>query len=301
MPASLDEEPDRSENRDDRGDDRDGGVERDARIGELVAVEAARDREEHGSEREQADEHELADQPRAVPLRGTSFHIPLIGRRAAADETCMESILIADDHPLTREALASLLGQHGFDVVGQASDGAGGDRRGRQAPPEARPPRSDDARHGRADRAAAHSRGVSRERGRRAHGLGDGREPPGGDPSRRGRLPPEERAAGAHCLVPPRRRATARQPSRARSPAACSTAFAKAAAWAACPTRSRRSSPPARSRCCLLLDEHLGTDEIAARLYISEHTVRSHVKSLLRKLGVSSRRDALERLATARR
>ena len=37
----------------------------------------------------------------------------------------------------------------------------------------------------------------------------------------------------------------------------------------------------------LLLDEHLGTDEIAQRLFISEHTVRSHVKSLLRKLGVS--------------
>ena len=45
----------------------------------------------------------------------------------------------------------------------------------------------------------------------------------------------------------------------------------------------------------LLLDEHLGTDEIAQRLFISEHTVRSHVKSLLRKLGVSSRREALER------
>ena len=44
----------------------------------------------------------------------------------------------------------------------------------------------------------------------------------------------------------------------------------------------------------LLLDEHLGTDEIAKRLFISEHTVRSHVKSLLRKLGVSSRREALE-------
>jgi len=50
----------------------------------------------------------------------------------------------------------------------------------------------------------------------------------------------------------------------------------------------------------LLLDEHLGTDEIAQRLFISEHTVRSHVKSLLKKLGVSSRREALERLDTAR-
>jgi DNA-binding CsgD family transcriptional regulator len=50
----------------------------------------------------------------------------------------------------------------------------------------------------------------------------------------------------------------------------------------------------------LLLDEHLGTDQIAGRLYISEHTVRSHVKSLLRKLGVSSRREALDALALAR-
>ncbi len=50
----------------------------------------------------------------------------------------------------------------------------------------------------------------------------------------------------------------------------------------------------------LLLDNHLGTDEIAKRLFISEHTVRSHVKSLLRKLGVSSRREALEALSTAR-
>ena len=50
----------------------------------------------------------------------------------------------------------------------------------------------------------------------------------------------------------------------------------------------------------LLLDEHLSTDQIAARLFISEHTVRSHVKSLLRKLGVSSRRQALEALGAAR-
>jgi DNA-binding NarL/FixJ family response regulator len=50
----------------------------------------------------------------------------------------------------------------------------------------------------------------------------------------------------------------------------------------------------------LLLDERLGTDEVAKRLFISEHTVRSHVKSLLRKLGVSSRCEALDALATAR-
>jgi DNA-binding NarL/FixJ family response regulator len=50
----------------------------------------------------------------------------------------------------------------------------------------------------------------------------------------------------------------------------------------------------------LLLDEHLGTDDVAARLYISEHTVRSHVKSLLRKLGVSSRQEALSALQAAR-
>jgi DNA-binding NarL/FixJ family response regulator len=50
----------------------------------------------------------------------------------------------------------------------------------------------------------------------------------------------------------------------------------------------------------LLLDDHLATDEIAKRLFISEHTVRSHVKSLLRKLRVSSRREALEALSAAR-
>src|SRR6266540_5046222 len=39
-------------------------------------------------------------------------------------ETLMaERILLVDDHPLTRSALAGLLTQHGFDVVGEASDG----------------------------------------------------------------------------------------------------------------------------------------------------------------------------------
>src|SRR5437588_415969 len=34
-----------------------------------------------------------------------------------------DSVLIVDDHPLTREALSALLTQHGFAVVGQAADG----------------------------------------------------------------------------------------------------------------------------------------------------------------------------------
>src|SRR5436853_4738215 len=34
-----------------------------------------------------------------------------------------ERILLVDDHPLTRSALAALLQQHGFEVVGEASDG----------------------------------------------------------------------------------------------------------------------------------------------------------------------------------
>src|SRR5436309_7671624 len=33
-------------------------------------------------------------------------------------------ILIVDDHPLTREALSSLLGAHGLNVIGCAADGA---------------------------------------------------------------------------------------------------------------------------------------------------------------------------------
>src|ERR687892_489556 len=35
-----------------------------------------------------------------------------------------ERILVVDDHPLTRDALTSLLAQGGFDVVGEAGDGA---------------------------------------------------------------------------------------------------------------------------------------------------------------------------------
>jgi DNA-binding CsgD family transcriptional regulator len=37
----------------------------------------------------------------------------------------------------------------------------------------------------------------------------------------------------------------------------------------------------------------MSTDEIADRLVVSVETVRSHVKNVLRKLGVRSRREAV--------
>jgi DNA-binding NarL/FixJ family response regulator len=42
-----------------------------------------------------------------------------------------------------------------------------------------------------------------------------------------------------------------------------------------------------------LLCQNLSTDEIADRLVVSVETVRSHVKNVLRKLGVRSRREAV--------
>jgi NarL family two-component system response regulator LiaR len=43
-----------------------------------------------------------------------------------------------------------------------------------------------------------------------------------------------------------------------------------------------------------LLCDGLSTDGIADRLYLSDETVRSHVKKILRKLGVRSRQEAVE-------
>jgi LuxR family maltose regulon positive regulatory protein len=46
-----------------------------------------------------------------------------------------------------------------------------------------------------------------------------------------------------------------------------------------------------------LLATHLSLPEIAGQLYVSHHTVRTQVKSIYRKLGVSSRSEAVELLA----
>jgi len=55
---------------------------------------------------------------------------------------------------------------------------------------------------------------------------------------------------------------------------------------------------PAELRLLPYLQTHLTADKIAERLFLSSHTVKTQVKAIYRKLGVSSRSDAVQR-ATA--
>jgi LuxR family maltose regulon positive regulatory protein len=71
-------------------------------------------------------------------------------------------------------------------------------------------------------------------------------------------------------------------------------ASAKAAAGAA----AVLPLTPAELRLLPYLQTHLTADIIAERLFISSHTVRTEVKAIYRKLGVSSRNDAVQK-ATA--
>ena len=209
-------------------------------------------------------------------------------------------ILITDDHPLTREALAGLLSANGFDVIGQASDGAEAVERARELQPdlivldlmmpemdgltalpllrEAVPAASivvltaseDDSNLLTAIRLGAAGYLLKNEPPDRIvnflRGVFNGEAALSGAVARR--LFEQVREGGSpHDVVP----------------------------------QSFADRLSARElEVLLLLDQHLGTEEIARRLFISEHTVRSHVKNLLAKLGVSSRREALEKLATAR-
>ena len=212
----------------------------------------------------------------------------------------MTSVLIVDDHPLTREALASLLAANGFDVVGQAGggleaielagrlhpelvvldltmpdmDGLTALPRLREASPNAEvvvlTASEDDGNLLAAIRGGAAGYLLKSEPPERIvgflRGVSQGEVALSGPVARR--LLEQVREGTRETAVP-------------ESIAAVLSAR--------------------ELEVLLLLDQHLGTDEIAQRLIISEHTVRSHVKNLFAKLGVSSRREALEKLAAARR
>jgi DNA-binding NarL/FixJ family response regulator len=216
-------------------------------------------------------------------------------------ETSVASrILIVDDHPLTREALSSLLRAHGFDVVGCASDG-------RQAITEVARLQPDlvllDLSMPGLDGLSALPR--LREAAPDTEVVvltASGTEE---------NLLAAIRAGAAGYLLktePPEKIASFLD-GVVNGEAALSGSVARrlldqvregGGRDAGIPDALAATLSARELEVLLLLDEHLGTDEIAKRLFISEHTVRSHVKSLLRKLGVSSRREALERLSRAR-
>ena len=211
-----------------------------------------------------------------------------------------ERVLIVDDHPLTREALASLLTQHAFDVVGQASGGAEAIALARELQPDiilldlTMPEMDGLTALPRVREAAPNAEVVILT----ASGTEEN-------------LLSAIRAGAAGYLLksePPERIAEFLR-SVAGGEAALSGSIARRLLervreggrfGGGVPEAIANRLSARELEVLLLLDEHLGTDEIAGRLFISEHTVRSHVKSLMRKLGVSSRREALERLASAR-
>jgi DNA-binding NarL/FixJ family response regulator len=213
-----------------------------------------------------------------------------------------ERIIVVDDHPLTRDALASLLESGGFDVVGEAADGTEAIDLVEELQPDlvlldlsmpgldglAALPRLRAAAPGcevvvltasgteedllAAIRAGAAGYLLKSEPPERIvsflRGVANGEAALSGEVARR--LLDQLRSSGGRL-------------------------------GGGVPDGIARTLSAREVEVLLLLDEHLSTDDIAKRLFISEHTVRSHVKSLLRKLGVSSRRDALEQLALARR
>jgi DNA-binding NarL/FixJ family response regulator len=211
-----------------------------------------------------------------------------------------ERILLVDDHPLTRDALASLLAQGGFDIVGEAADGAEAlELAGRLQPDLVV-----------LDLSMPGVDGLSALPGLRAAAPGcevvvltaSGTEENLLAAIRGG-------AAGYLLKSEPPERIVAFLRGVANGEAALSGEVARrlleqvragGRLGGGVPDRIAQTLSAREVEVLLLLDDHLSTDDIAKRLYISEHTVRSHVKSLLRKLGVSSRREALEQLSVAR-
>jgi LuxR family transcriptional regulator, maltose regulon positive regulatory protein len=61
------------------------------------------------------------------------------------------------------------------------------------------------------------------------------------------------------------------------------------------PLRPRESLTESETRVLRYLPTHMGAPEIAAELYLSPNTVKTHLQHLYRKLGAHSRREAVQR------
>jgi DNA-binding NarL/FixJ family response regulator len=209
-------------------------------------------------------------------------------------------VLLVDDHPLTRDALAGLLRAHDFDVVAQVSDGEEGVNAARDLEPDLAildltMPGMDGLTALPLMRAASPSTSIvvltaAEDDTNLLTAIRLG-------------------AAGYLLKSEPPERIVAFLRGVAHGEAALSGAVARrlldqvregGLQHGVVPQSFADLLSARELEVLLLLDQHLSTEEIAKRLFISEHTVRSHVKNLLAKLGVSSRREALERLAAAR-
>ena len=218
--------------------------------------------------------------------------------RGAADKGFMR-ILLVDDHPITRAALSSLLEGHGFTVAGEAADGEEAIELARRLLPDlvlldlSMPGLDGLSALPRIREAAPETEVVVlTASGTEENLLGAIR---GGAAGYLLKSEPPERIAEFLRGVADGQAALSGEVARRLLEQVREGGVGRSVPESIVASLSAREL-----EVLLLLDEHLGTDEIAERLYISEHTVRSHVKSLMRKLNVSSRREALDVLATAR-
>src|SRR5687767_5285758 len=211
-----------------------------------------------------------------------------------------DRVLVVDDHPLTRGALSALLEQHQFAVVGEAGDGEEAIEKARALLPDL--VLLDLSMPGLSGLDALPSLRAAAPDAEVVVLTASGTEENLLGAIRAG-------AAGYLLKSEPPERIVEFLRGVVRGEAALSGTIARRLLEQLRTGGPRRSGVPdsiarvlsAREvEVLLLLDEHLSTEDIARRLFISEHTVRSHVKSLLRKLGASSRRQALEALSAAR-
>lgn len=212
-------------------------------------------------------------------------------------------VMVVDDHPMWRDAVARDLAESGFDVVATAGDGDQAVRRARAAGPDVlvldlnlpvKPGVQVCKEARRAQPGAACPRAVGERRARRR---------PGGREVGRDRLSAEVRLdRGTPGRGPPHGRRRPRLHARSHA-ASCS------ASTAASPPTPRPCGGPDQPRAPQLTEREtevlrlvakgLSYKQIAERLVISHRTVQNHVQNTLGKLQLHNRvelvRYAIER------